>query len=90
MGIVAVEDANEAAVDAVATAVAVDTDAANAVLDVVVVARGCDRKAGVVLCRAVDAAGDGEVLDGGIIEAIERSTLLVAIAFRTGSFFSFV
>ena len=57
LGVVAVDYADEAAVGTVTIEVAVDADAAEAVLDVVVAARGFDRKAGVVLCRAVDVAG---------------------------------
>ena len=80
---IGVEDADETAVGAVTFPVAVDAYAADAVLDVIVVTLGFNRNAAVVLCRAVDAAVNDEVLDGGIIDEIERGTFLVEIAFRT-------
>ena len=88
MGSTDVEDTDEAAVGAVASiaaaaAVAVDADVADTVLDMVVVAHGSGRNTGVVLCRAVNAAGNGEVPDGGIVDAIERGTFLVAVVFRS-------
>ena len=82
-GLINIDDADEAAAGAVAVFIAVDADAADAVLDAVVFASGSNRKAGVFLCRAVDAAFNDEILDRGVVKAIERGTFLVAILFRT-------
>ena len=49
----------------------------------VVATRSPNGYAAVVLCQAVDAAGNNEVLDGSIIEAIERSTWLVEVVVST-------
>ena len=76
---VGVEVAYEPAVSAITFNRAVDADTADTVLDVIVAASSCDCKAAVVLCRAVDAAINDEVLDGDIVEAIEWCTRLVAI-----------